>query len=342
MKELVKLLLLSLGVILLSCENEPLGEMNLNRNTIDEELVDLIKGISQIEDGTGIDCIRFSYAFVVFTFDANMEFIEATAIRGDQEFSNFLGALEDDYSISINYPISGTLNNGDLVEINTNEELKQAIDACRAEELRRRCNGTLIDCVWKVTELEGYPNDYEEAYYKMRYDGTIQFHLMNEVYFGTWTTLSIGPDVFLNIDLNDNPDIEAFWNLNWKVELRSNAQIEIISDSTRVLMERDCTIPCRLEGYQVCEWEDDPGFANFILKNYTPCIPIPYEHDMVSAVLYSFYETEEDAATGINPISYLEYINSSNPQTVYVRLTYKESGELLDFTEIVIEAINCT
>ena len=227
MKHLAKILFLNLIIILSSCENEPLGKMSLNQQVLDEELFDLVLNVSETEGENAINCIKFNYAFVIFVFDGQMEFTEAVPIRSDLEFSTFLGNLEDTFSISLNYPISGTLSNGELIEINTNEELKEAIDACQAEELQRRCNGTLIDCVWIVAELEDHPNDYEGAYYKLRYDGTVQFHYKEDVFFGTWITLFIGEDLYLNIDLNDNAEIEAFWDLNWKVDLRSNERIEI-------------------------------------------------------------------------------------------------------------------
>jgi hypothetical protein len=341
MKHLVKFVILSFLVILSACENEPIGTMNLNQQVLDEELFELIVQVAETEGENAINCIEFNYAFVIFVFDAQMEFTEAVSIRSDLEFSTFLGNLDETYSISLNYPISGTLNNGEFIEINTNEELKEAIDACQAEELQRRCNGTLIDCVWIVGELEDHPNDYEGAYYKLRYDGSVQFHYKDDVFFGTWVTLFIGQELYLNIDLNDDLAIEAFWDLNWKVDLRSNERIEISDGDTEVLIQKDCSIPCVETGYRLCEFEDNPGFAEFILEDYTTCIPVPYTHDVVSAVTYSFHETEEDALLGVNPVSTTSYENTSNPQIIYVRIVYKETGEVLHLSQIAIEAIPC-
>jgi len=336
-----KLAFLILAIQLSSCTSEPIGKAQINLNIVDEELYDLIGRVTENETETSIDCIEFNYPLVLFVFDENDVYIEVISIRGDQEFSAFLEQLDSDYSISLSFPILGTLNNGEVVEITTNEELKEAIDACRADELLRRCNGTLIDCIWKVGELEGHPNQYEGAYYKLRYDGTVQFHYNDDVFFGTWVTLIIGADVFLNIDLNDNAQIEDFWDINWLVDLRNDERIEISHDATQVLIEKDCSIPCVAEGYQVCEFEDNPGFANFIFQNYTPCISVPSTHDVVSAVTYSFYETKEDALLGVNSVSATGYVNTSNPQTIYVRIVYKETGELLRLTEITVVAITC-
>ena len=341
MKHFFKIVPIALLLCCFSCQNEPIGEFNINENILDEELFNLVADVSENEGENAINCIEFNYAFVIFVFDSSMEFVEAKSIRSDLEFSNFLGNLDPTFSISLNYPITGTLANGELVDINNNEELKEAIDACQAEELKDRCDGTLINCVWKVGALEGHPNDYEGAFYRLRYDGTVQFHYGDDVFFGTWVTLFIGEELYLNIDLNDNPEIEAFWDLNWKVDLKSDQRIEIRDGDTPVLIEKDCSIPCLAEGYQVCEFEDNPGFSEFILKNYTTCIPIPYTHDVVSAVTYSFHETKEDALLDINPIVTNGYENTSNPQTLYVRIVYKETEEVLQLTTILLEAISC-
>lgn len=325
-------------LVFTSCENEPLGQMNINKKVLEPELLELVKGVS---DST-IECIEFNYPFILFVFNEQGTLMTTVVITSDLEFSTLLGSLEETTTISINYPITGTLSNGEMVDIHSNMELKQAIDACRTEELKRRCNRTLPECVWKVGLVEGFPNSYEGAYYKLRYDGSVQFHLNDDVYFGTWVTLSIGQEVFLNIDLNDNPEIEAFWNHNWLVDLRSDPQIELSDNGIPVLMEKDCSIPCVAEGYRVCEMLDAPGQADFILEDYTPCIPIPSTHDVVSAVSYSFYETEENAQLGIDPIPSTSYLNTTNPQTIYARVAYKETNKLLLVFEFLIEAIPCT
>ena len=337
-----KIILLAILAFTVGCENEPIGSFDINQNTLDEALFELVSNIPENEGENAINCIEFNYPFVLFIFDATQEFVESKVIRSDLEFSTFLGNLDPSFTISLNYPISGTLENGDLIEINTNEELKEAIDACEAEELKRRCDGTLIDCVWKVGAIEGQPNEYEGAYYLLRLDGTVQFHYKSDVYLGTWVTLFIGTDLYLNIDLNDNAELEEFWDINWKVDLRSNQRIEIGNDSTQVVLDKDCSIPCVESGFQKCEKEDEPGIAVFILKNYTTCVAIPYTHDRVSAVAYSFHETEEEALLGINPLDAFNYENTSNPQTIYVRMVYQESGEVLRQTSISIEAIPCT
>ncbi len=341
MKKIFKSLPLLLILIFSSCEDEPIGDMNINFDVLDEELYNLVASVSDDNGETAINCIEFNYSFAVFVFDENLEFIEAVAITDNFTFSNFLGNLNENYSISINYPITGTLHNGDLVDINNNAELKMAIDDCVNDEERRRCNNTLVDCVWQIRSQTGAPNEFQGAYFKVNTLGVVQFHYNNDVYFGNWVTLFIGDDLFLNIDLNDDAEIEEFWDFNWKVNLLSDRIIDITNNNYQVRIEKDCSIPCEIGKYQVCEDENNPGVGEFALQKFTTCIGIPPTHDVVSSITYTFFETEEDALNNTNAISPTSYQNIENPQTVYVRIAYRESGELLFITNIIIETMVC-
>ncbi len=131
MKKTFLLLLFIVLVVFPSCENEPVSEINVNTDSfeVDSELYGLISRIATLTDDP-IDCIEFNYSFPLFIFDENMVYLEVIAITDNEQFSTFLGNLSDDYSISLSYPITGTLSNGELVDINNNEQLKDAIDNC--------------------------------------------------------------------------------------------------------------------------------------------------------------------------------------------------------------------
>ncbi|RMA57719.1 hypothetical protein [Ulvibacter antarcticus] len=336
------ILLLSLIMSLFySCSDEAVGTMNINRDIVDEELYDFLGRVSGTDSDEPIDCIEFNYPFALFVFDENLEFIEALPMTGNSMFSDFLGTLDENYSISLSYPIAGTLDNGNLVDINNNQELKEAIDVCNKESHRRRCNNTLTECIWEVNYLSGTPSAYDGAYFNINRLGIVEFHYQNTITFGTWVTLYIGDDLFLNIDLFDNPNIEDDWDLNWVVNLLTDQQINISNNSSEFLMQKNCSIVCSSEGITSCEDEINPGFANFNFSKNIHCIGVPQNHDTVSALSYSFYETEADAEQGINAISYSNYTNITNPQTIFTRIEYTQGGEILVIFNLTIEAINC-
>lgn len=334
-------LLISL-LLFTSCEDEPIGKMNINRDTIevDSELYDLISRIATLTEDP-IDCIDFNYSFPLFVFDENTVFLEVVSITDNEQFSNLLGDLPDSHSISLSYPITGTLSSGDLIDINNNQDLKEAIDACVKDEYRGYCNNTLRDCVWEVKALVDYPTNFEEAVFKINDQAIAELHLNNTIYFGTWTTLYIGDDLHLNININDEDIIAEAWNFDWLVLSLSDDAIELAANNTISLLEKNCTIDCSIGRYQVCELTTNAGIAEFSIEDYLVCDIIPNTHDLVSPLVFTFYETEEDAIDGINSISNTAYLNIENPQIIYVRIEYIETGEVLEVTELTIEAISC-
>ena len=342
MKKIFLLLLLLVLIVFPSCENEPVSEININTDSfeVDSELYGLISRIAALTDDP-IDCIQFNYSFPLFIFDENMVYLEVIAVTDNEQFSSFLGNLPNNYSISLSYPITGTLSNGELVDINNNEQLKDAIDNCVKDEYQRYCNNTLRDCVWEVKFLDDYPNNYVGATFKINDLAIAEFHLNNSIYFGTWTTFYIGDELHLNVNINNDGLIAESWNFDWLILSLDDESIELAANNSITLLEKDCSISCSSGIYQVCELSTKPGFGEFSLEEYIICSGIPNIHDLVSPLLVIFYETEEDAMNGTNPISNSLYTNTENPQTIYVRIEYIETGEILEFSEITIEAISC-
>lgn len=340
MKEFIRILVILQLALFVSCTDEGIGDIDINEDVVDEELFHLIERISSVGDDS-IECIEFNYSFPIFIFDENLEYLDVALMTDNFQFSDFLVNLPDDYSISLSYPIAATLSNGDLIDINSNQELALYIDACTKDEYQGRCNRALASCVWDVSSLEGFPNDFEGDYFYLNSFGIIQFHSGTEIYFGTWTTFYIEDDLHLNMYINTDGEIANTWNYDWKVVVYADDRIELETPDNRTLIEKNCTIDCTNESFQICEIEMAPGVAEFSFEDYSFCIPIPFTHDLSSAVSFSYYETEEDAIAGVNAISSSEYTNITNPQIIFVRIEYAESGELLGFWEISIEAIQC-
>jgi hypothetical protein len=339
-KKFIRILVILQLALFISCTDEEISSININTDVVDDELFQLIERVSSTGDDS-IECIKFNYSFPLFIFDENLEYVGVALITDDVQFSDFLLNLPEKYSISLSYPIAATLSNGDLIDINSNEELALYIDACTEEAYQRRCNRALTSCVWDVSSLDGFPNDFEDDYFYLNNFGIIQYHSGNNIYFGTWTTFFIEDDLHLNMSINTDGEIANTWNYDWNVVIFADDRIELETASNRTLIEKNCSIDCANESFEICEIEMVPGFAEFSFQDYSFCIPIPMAHDLVSAVSFSYYETEEDAIAGTNAISSAEYTNTANPQTIFVRIEYFESGELLGFWEISIEAIQC-
>ena len=343
MKTTFQLLFLALTLFTFSCDSDSIEKVPVNTDVVDAELYDLIKRIPTEDEETSINCIEFNYWFNLFVFDENMNLINTIPIINNEQFSEVLGSLNDDYSISLSYPITGELSTGETIEITNNEELKESIDSCQKDEILNECNGALTteNCIWDVTE-PGNPNGiYSDSYFQIAQGGNATFHHNSKAYFGNWTTYFIEDQLHLNIFLNDTGAIGADWNFDWELDYTSDTSMIISNDTSLFNIAINCNLPCKETTYTSCEFEDNPGFAEFNLKDYLACLEIsPFSND-VKTLQFSFYETEEDAENGTNEISGGNYTNTTNPQQIFIRAEDEKSGSLINIFQFTIEAISC-
>lgn len=337
------LFLISITIIFFtSCDNEPVALADINTDIIEDPLLNYMRLISDEPGDEEVNCIQFNYAFTLYIFDAELNLEQVVPVYDNTGFLQVLENLDAEQEISISYPISGTLNNGEPIEINTNDELYDAINDCSKELQQTHCNNTLVDCDWIVAPVADSPNNFEGAHYKINNDGTVAFYYENLILYGTWVTLYLGDTLYLNVDLNDNLIVENFWNHNWEVTFLTSDEISLLNETNAVSIKKECNTLCDIEILEACEMEDNPGFGLFNLTDYIPCISIDNPQNPLAAVSFQYFETEEDAINNTNAIDAFEYTNTQNPQTIWVRITHNTSGELIAITTMNISVTACT
>lgn len=82
----------------------------------------------EIQDAD-IECVDFVYPFVFATFDANNNIIGTTEMFHDAQVFGFMGGLNENTVVSINYPIQLLLSNGEFLEVAHNTDLLSGIEA---------------------------------------------------------------------------------------------------------------------------------------------------------------------------------------------------------------------
>ncbi|MDT0556068.1 hypothetical protein [Patiriisocius hiemis] len=342
----LKLLLVLLIVV--ACEDEPITEANITRNYIetDSELYNLLDRVSdENDDNEAITCIEFDYPFAIFVFDENQEFIESVGLQNDQEFVLLLDELPDGHSISISYPITGTNASGEVVEINNNEELQEAIKNCMQTQILMECENHIarLNCVWNIENLSNTNTNYESSQFIFNSLGVGKFYHNGNIYFGTWTFLFINEELHLNIFVNDDT-IGQDWNFDWKAEVdfENNITTLVNENGDEYKIFSECNLDCSSdEAFQVCETEEGSGTADFMLSNYIYCFGNVADINNANPVTYSFHETEDDAQNGTNPILENVYNNTANPQDLYVRIEDIETENLVVINYLTIEAVVC-
>jgi hypothetical protein len=234
-----------------SCQVEPLGEGLLSSTEKikkDTELYSLLEKVtSEGENPTeNIVCIDFIYPFKVLIYDENLTQIGTQALSSDIQFSDFLGNLPLDQSISISYPISTTLEDGTVFSVNNNSELKIVIDSCSKEDIIAYCNGLFggcdcseAICTWKVPYSSGNENKYASGFFESNGDGTLHFTYNNINYTGTWVFLFVDDKLHININLEGNSQVAQDWNIDREIEFNSE-DIVIKRENKNIILRKSC------------------------------------------------------------------------------------------------------
>jgi len=248
-----------------SCEFEPY-EPGLGEEVIEQEstLYSYLQLVTEDTNATvlQVGCVEFIYPFVLFVYDTDDVFVRKESILDNQSFAMVLATLEEDYAIGLSYPITGFLQDGSPIEINSNETLEASLQTCIDEQkeiILGACNGiaTAKDCVWNVTEssIVDSPYTLADANFKLEDDGSVSFIVDETTYVGTWIFYFIGNDLHMNMFYEYNADnmpdpendllpIKEDWNFDWKITYIDDEKIDIENnlDQTYAL-ERVCEAP---------------------------------------------------------------------------------------------------
>ncbi|MDP2686705.1 MAG: hypothetical protein Q8O62_05755 [Aequorivita sp.] len=344
MKNLWLLPLLFLFAFFNSCENEPISKADPSKVIqVNSELYNLIERAAGKDFENEITCIDFNYAFTLVIYNENMDIFGYQVIQSDIQFSEFLGTLEEGKSISLSYPITSILDNGQPYVINNNEELKEAIDKCMDADTVITCNNILCQptCIWKITHIDGPNTEYEGSYFVVSFLGNVGLYFQENAFGGTWITYFIEDELHLNIFLTGDENIIEDWNFDWKVVSFDEAQMEITNGTDTFRLIKDCYEPCRKFLFEECETEPGSQRAIFDLESYFDCFFPLTEIPDPATVEVSYFETYEDMIAGTNPILNLQYENSINPQVIYIRFDDVNTGEFVSTLPIILKAINC-
>ncbi len=344
MKKLAYIPLILLFTLFGACENEPIGKANASEVIqVNSELYNLIVQAAGKDFENEITCIDFNYAFTLIIYDENMDIFGYRVIHSDGEFGAFLGTLEEGQSISLSYPITSVLDNGQPFVINNNEELKAAIDKCVDFDTMTSCNTILTQskCIWKIEPQNDSNNEYEGAYFEVSYRGNVALNVQETALGGTWVTYFIEDELHLNIFLTGDENIVEDWNFDWKIVTFSESLMEITNGTDTYRLIRECYDPCKSFLFEECELEPGSQTAIFDLESYFDCFfPLSGISDRAS-VAVSYFETYEDMSQGTNPILNLLYENNINPQVIFIRFDDVNTGELVTYLPIILKAINC-
>ncbi|WP_395061216.1 hypothetical protein [Flavobacterium sp.] len=212
--------------------------------TRDSELFQLIEKVTTDGDNPTetIVCLDFIYPFQVLIYDSNLQQVGTQILISDTQFSSFLGQLPTNQSISISYPISTTLADGTIFSVNSNAELKLAIDSCSKEDIISYCNGLFgseTPCVWKIPYTINSDNKYASGIFEANGNGSLNFNYNGLNYTGTWVFLFVDNKLHLNINLEGTSQVALDLNIDREIQL-INDDIKILSSPKPIVLRKSC------------------------------------------------------------------------------------------------------
>lgn len=99
----------------------------------EDELEALTKDCKEGGQDDDIECVDFQYPFSISIYNSDNQVSDVVTIADDKDFYEFLDDLEDNDLVSINFPIVMVTFQGNEVEVNDNEELKETIQSVLGE-----------------------------------------------------------------------------------------------------------------------------------------------------------------------------------------------------------------
>lgn len=149
----------------------------------EEQFEDFIEDCEDEVEDDVIECIDFVYPISFSIFNAEFDIIDTISIDSDEELYNFLEELEEDDNVlivSLNYPITLEYANGETIEVNSNDELAEAIEAaeddCDDDDEEYECNEDniaelLVECPW---DIDDEYNDFDNYQIIFNEDGSLE------------------------------------------------------------------------------------------------------------------------------------------------------------------------
>lgn len=196
---------------------ENFTEITINNQT---ELQALIAACDT--SNSEITCVDFIYPITFFVYNADQEQTSSVTVNNDVELFLFLFGLDNNNYISIDFPISVTLSDGTITEVNSNQQLQTIIADCinenndpedTSEQIQNLTTGN-----WYLTY---YFDDYDETNdfngYEFTFDtdNTAEATNGSNTVNGTWIIAGSNNDNLSLFFGNNNPfdELDEDWSI---------------------------------------------------------------------------------------------------------------------------------
>lgn len=212
----------------------------------EDELQTFIDECIENEDDI-IECVDFVYPISFSVFNSGFNLIDTVAIESDEALYLFLDELENDENaliVSFNFPVNLEYANGETIEINTNEELANAIEVAEqfCEDENDDCDDDAIElalkeCQWEIDVYSSFP-EFQGFLLEFHSDYNFDIILNNNQVLSegnAWSVVSNDTGIFLVLS-TDFEDLGGDWII---VECEEG-RLELHRGDDILVLERTC------------------------------------------------------------------------------------------------------
>lgn len=180
-------------------------------------------------DDDDIECIDVVYPVTFFTFNLDSEQTGSVKVESDKEMRRFFAGLDVEDLISIQFPVSFELHDGETNTVNNIDELRETIakaeKACDEDDdndhndddfTKERLDSLLVECPWLIKEVQRYSqynsDHYENFIMNFNEDGSVSVRdREGNTLYGEWTTRVSDYRVLLKLDFEVLVDFSIEW-----------------------------------------------------------------------------------------------------------------------------------
>ncbi|AUC85763.1 hypothetical protein CW731_10900 [Polaribacter sp. ALD11] len=212
-----------------------------NQSELDALNEECNNAASQEKDA--ISCIDIDFPITMLTYNVSIEQTGSVVIQSEKQLYAFMTGLQSDELFSVNYPMSATLSNETIVQINSDAEFKNAISECvqfegekeEAATMAAEVEATLTNTKFKVESFitAGVNTATDYVDWSVEFTNDLKLVAKNNANAtlseieGTYT-VSSETAVFLNVAFGSNNSVSAL-NNNWVVTSYSNTMVALQS-----------------------------------------------------------------------------------------------------------------
>lgn len=221
-----------------------------------EDLIDDCEDENELDED--IECIDFKYPISFSVYDGSFQVIDVITVRNDNQMYNFIDRVEEEEVFaSFNYPITMILADATEIEVNSNQELENAIEnadgTCDEDDdndyddddfTKDRLDTYLKTCTLVVYGIKRNDQDYTTQYknyaVSFRADSVAVIQDTNgNIETGTWQTRDSNKGALLNMEF---PTLDVF-NLEWIVHALSEDKIRLYqTNDNKILLQENCNV----------------------------------------------------------------------------------------------------